>query len=176
MEKDIPLTGKAQHAIAMCAVLQRVESMFPQTAGMRIVRMLVHEITGHGKRRSGGRRKSQDAAQGVFLHQEIACSERQAKLWNDAAIFKTAFRVQLAVNHALLTAEIVRRDKHAIANLEPEHEMSRIVKLVPHVASEVGHMPAHAKRGKRTENSTGVELPGVVGIIEVAVRRKIVVR
>ena len=150
MYKDIPLTGKAQHAIAMFAVLQRIESMFPQTAGVRIVRMLVHEITGHGKRRRRGRRKSQDAGQGVFLHQEIACSERQAILRNDAGIFKTAFRVQLTVDDALLTAEIVRRDKHAPMNLEPEHEMSRIVKLVPHVASEVGHMPAHAKGGKRT--------------------------
>src|SRR3989441_3807353 len=143
MDKDIPLTGQAQHARAMCAVLQRIESMLPQTAGVRIVRMLVHEITGHGKRRRRGRRKSQDAAQGVFLHQEIASSERQAILWNDAAIFKTAFRVQRTGDDALLTAEIVRRDKHTAMNLEPEHEMSRIVKLVPHVASEVGHMPAH---------------------------------
>src|SRR5207247_987929 len=122
MYKDITLTGKAQHAIAMFAVLQLIESMFPQEAGERIVHMLVNEITGHGKRHSRGRRKSQDAAQRVFLHQEIACSERQAILWNDAGIFKTAFRVQLTVDDALLTAEIVRGVIHAPINIEHENE------------------------------------------------------
>src|SRR6266571_3592222 len=145
MQAGITLTGKAQHAVALFAVLQRIESMFPQTACVWIVCMLVNEITGHRKRSGRGCRKGKDAAQRVLLHQEIACSERQAILWNDAGIFKAAFRMQLAVHDALLTAKIVRRDKHAIVNLEPEREMSRILKLVPYVAPKVGYMPAHAE-------------------------------
>src|SRR6266702_8194219 len=150
MYEDITLTGKAQHAVALFAVLQRIESMFPQTACVWIVCMLVNEITGHRKWSSRGRRKGQDAAKRVLLHQEIACSERQAILWNDTRIFKAAFCMQLAVHDALLTVKIVRRDKHAIMNLEPEREMSRILKLVPYVAPKVGYMPAHAERRKRT--------------------------
>src|SRR6266568_7870732 len=145
MYEDIPLTGKAQHAVALFAVLQCIESMLPQTTRVWIVCMLVNEITGHRKRSVRGRRKGQDAAKRVLLHQEIACSERQAVLWNDTYVFKAAFCMQLAVHDALLTAKIVRRDEHTIMNLEPEREMSRILKLVPYVAPEVGYMPTHAE-------------------------------
>src|SRR5437667_2426653 len=150
MYEDITLTGKAQHAVALFAVLQCIEPMFPQTACMWIVCMLVNEITGHRKRSGRGRRKGKDAAQRVLLHQEIACSERQAILWNDTCVFKAAFCMHLAVYNALLTAKIVRRDEHAIVNLEPECEMSRILKLVPYVAPEVGYLPADAERRERT--------------------------
>src|SRR6266699_3401269 len=174
MDEDITFTGKAQHIVSLFAVLQRIESMFPQTACMWIVCMLVNEITGHRKRSGRGRRKGQDAAQRVLLHQEIACSERQAILWNDTCVFKAAFRMQLAVHDALLTVKIVRRDKHAIMNLEPEREMSRILKLVPYVAPEVGYMPAHAEWGDGAHYAAGVELPAMVGIIQVAMRGKVV--
>src|SRR5438876_156864 len=88
MDEDITFTGKAQHTVTLFAVLQRIESMFPQTAGVWIVCMQVNEIAGHGKRSGRGRRKGQDAAKRVLLHQEIACSERQAILWNDTGVFK----------------------------------------------------------------------------------------
>ena len=89
--EDITLTGKAKHAIALFAALQRIQSMFPQTAGVWIVGVLVNEITGNRKWYSRGCRKGQDAAKCVLLHQEIACSEGQAIRWNDTGIFKAAF-------------------------------------------------------------------------------------
>ena len=108
--------------------------------------MLVNEVTGQRKWCGRGCRKCQDAAKRVLLHQEMACSERQFKLWNDAGILEAAFRMQLAVNDALLTVKIVRRDKHVFMNLHPKREMSRILKLVPHITSEVGYMPTHVER------------------------------
>ena len=124
--------------------------MLPQTAGVWVVCMQVNEIAGHRKRCGRGCRKGQDAAKRVLLHQEIACSEGQAILWNDTGIFKAAFSVQLASNDTLLSAKIVRCDKHALMNFHPKHEMSRILKLVPHITPEIGHVPAHAKWRKRT--------------------------
>src|SRR5215471_8054452 len=81
----------------------------------------------------------------------------------------------MASNHALLTAKVVRCDKHALMNLQSKHKMSRILKLVPHITTEIGYVPAHAKRRKRTKHSRRVELPGVIWIIQVAVRCKVIV-
>jgi hypothetical protein len=81
----------------------------------------------------------------------------------------------MARNDALLTAKIVRCDEYALINLQSKHEMSRILKLVPHITPEIGHVPAHAKRRKRTKHARRVELPGVMGIIKVAMRSKVVV-
>src|SRR5689334_3754977 len=52
--------------------------------------------------------------------------------------------------------------------------MSRILKLVPHIAPKVGDMPAHAEWGDGAHYAAGVELPAMVGIIQVAMRGKVV--
>ncbi len=69
-------------------VLQRIQPMFPESARMRIVCMQVNKIAsdrnGGGKRR----RQRQDAAQGMFLHQEITRSEREFILGDNAGVFE----------------------------------------------------------------------------------------
>ncbi len=82
--------------------------------------------------------------------------------------------MQLAVYNALLTAKIVRRNKHTVMYIHPKREMSRILKLIPYVAPEVGYMPAHTEWGDGAHYAAGVELPAMVGIIQVAVRGKVV--
>src|SRR5712692_8833632 len=67
MRKDIALAGNTQHGIALLALLQRVEPMFPQAAGVRVMRVLVYEITGDGLRRGRSRREGEDAAEGMLM-------------------------------------------------------------------------------------------------------------
>src|SRR5439155_27109680 len=50
-----------------------------------------------------------------------------------------------------------------------------ILELVPYVTSHIRHVPAHAQRLQRTQNSARVEFPAMIGVIQVAMRGKIVV-
>ncbi len=54
--------------------------------------------------------------------------------------------------------------------------MSRILKLVKHIAAKVGYVPAHAEGSQRTQYTTGVEFPGVIRVVKIAIRGEIVVR
>src|SRR5581483_6175870 len=59
---------------------------------------------------------------------------------------------------------------------QPNGEMGAILKLVVDIAAQVRHMPAHAERLHRAQHPARIELPRVVGIIQVPKRGKIVLR
>ena len=175
MCKDIPLAGKPQHAIAPFAVLQRIQAMFPQTAGMWIVRMQVNQVTGNGQWLARGGRERHYAAQRVFIDQEITRRERHPIFRHETAIFKAIFGVQLAVDRTFLATKILRRDQHKMVDLQSNREVSRILKLVINIAPQVRHVPAHSQRSHRTQHPAGIEFPGVIGIIQVPMWGKIIV-
>ena len=141
---------------------------------MRIVRMLVDQVTGHGQRRGQSRRERHNAAKRIFIHQEITGAEGQPVFRHDAAIFKAIFGMQRAMNSAFLAAEIIRCDKYRLAYFQAYVEMRGVLKLVIHVAAQVGYVPAHTERLQRAQHPTRIEFPRVVGVIQVAVRGEIV--
>src|SRR5689334_6516387 len=56
MDKDIAFAGYTKHAAADLTILERVQSMFPEATGARIVRMKMDKITGYGQRLIRGSR------------------------------------------------------------------------------------------------------------------------
>src|SRR6202048_1564777 len=62
------------------------------------------------------------------------------------------------------------------ANPQAEHKMGCILKLIAHITAKVGDVPTHSQRRQRTQHSARIELPGMVGIIQIAVWGKIVMR
>src|SRR5258708_18748682 len=91
-----------------------------------------------------------------------------------AGIFEARFRMELAVDGAFMTAEIFGSNEQQVIDVEPNHEMGSILELVQYIAPQVGHVPAHTKRGKRAQHAARVELPAVVGIIQVAMWGKVI--
>src|SRR6266516_891493 len=112
----------------------------------------------------------------MFMHQKIARSERQAVFWDKTGIFKTIFRMKLAVDSAFVAAKVFGSDKHKVMNLKPDGEMRGILKLVMHIAAKVRCMPAHTKRFQRTQDATWVEFPGMVGVINIPIGSENIVR
>ncbi len=82
--------------------------------------------------------------------------------------------MELAVDRAFMPAEIFGRDEYQVVDVESNREMGSILELVQYVTPQVGHVPAHTKRGKRAQHATRVELPAVVGIIQVAMWSKVI--
>src|SRR6266436_7040492 len=91
-----------------------------------------------------------------------------------AGIFEASFRMELAIDCALMTAEIFGSNEHQIVDVEPNHEMGSILELIQYVAPQIGHVPAHTEGGQGTQDAAGVEFPGVVGIIQVAMWGKVI--
>lgn len=75
-----------------------------------------------------------------------------------------------------MKAEVFRSDQDEIVDFQAQREMCGILELIVHVTAEIGIMPAHAQWRQGTHDPTGIELPGVVWVIQVAMRRKVVVR
>src|ERR1700694_3915208 len=150
--------------------------MFPQAAGMRVVRVLVRQQAGDGQRLARSRGEGEDAAEGIFIDKKITRCESEAVFGKDAVIFKAIFAMQRAVNRAFLSAEIVRRDKDGLAYFETNVEMSGILKLVIDIAAQIRDVPTHSQRLQRTQHSAGIEFPGMIGIVQIAVWGKIVMR
>src|ERR1051326_1437056 len=74
-----------------------------------------------------------------------------------------------------MAAEVLGRDEYQVVDFHSYGEMGSILELVACIAAEIGYMPTHSQRRQRTQHATGVEFPGVIGIIQVAMRGKIVV-
>src|SRR5258708_6840198 len=91
-----------------------------------------------------------------------------------AGIFEASFGMELAVGRAFMPAEIFGRDEYEVVDVGSNREMGRILELVQYVTPQVGQVPAHTKRGRRAQRETRVELPGVVGIVEVAMWSKVI--
>jgi len=47
MNEDITLAGKAEHTDPFLGSVYRVKAMLPEPASMRIMRVLMHQVTGH---------------------------------------------------------------------------------------------------------------------------------
>src|SRR5919201_1045227 len=103
MSEDIPLAGNAQHTDPFLGSIYCVKAMLPKSAGMRIVRMLMHQVAGHRQRMSGSGRESEDTTQRVFLDEKIACSECQIVFGYGTSILKAIFGVQMAHNGTAMT-------------------------------------------------------------------------
>ena len=74
-----------------------------------------------------------------------------------------------------MAAEVFGSDQYQVVDFQSYSKMCSILELVAYVAAKVGHMPAHAERSHRTQYATRVEFPGVIGIIQVAMRGEVVV-
>ncbi len=110
----------------------------------------------------------------MLLDEKIARSERQIILWNDAGILEAIPGVQVAHDDTVITIEIPRGQQHEIPYFQSDHQMRCILKLIACITPEVGNMPAHAEWRQRAQDSTGIEFPTVVRIIQVPVRGKII--
>src|SRR5438105_15457499 len=84
--------------------------------------------------------------------------------------------MQMADDSTTMTLEIFGRYQDRFANRQAERKMGCILKLVADVATEIGHVPTHSQRRQRTQHSTRIEFPGMVGIVQIAVWGKIVMR
>ena len=84
--------------------------------------------------------------------------------------------MQRAFDNTSVASKVFGSNEHRVIDFQPNREMGGILKLVMHITSQVGHVPAHAKRGQRTQHSTRVDLPTMIGVVEVAVRGEVVVR
>src|SRR5579863_3080700 len=150
--------------------------MLPETTGVRVVCMLVDEITRHRERFFGSRCKREDTTQSMFLNEKIACREREIILRHQTGIFKPIPGMQVTSDLTTMTPVIFRGDQYKIIYFQPYGEMRRILKLIQHIGTEIRHMPAHAKWRKRTQNPAGIDLPTVIGIVQITVRGKIIAR
>src|SRR6266516_2056668 len=83
--------------------------------------------------------------------------------------------MQVADDRAVVAPEVLRRHQHRLTYLQTQGKVSRILELVARIAAEIGHMPAHTQGSARTQHAAGIELPAMVGIIQVTVGGKIVV-
>src|SRR5215472_3621220 len=146
MHEDIPLAGHAQHTDTFLGSIHRVKAMLPKSAGMRIVRMLMHQVAGHGQRMRSRGRESEDTTQRVFIDKKIACSECQIVPGYGTSILKAIFGVQVTDDGTPMTFEVFSSDQYCVLHLESKREVCSILKLVAHIAAQVGHMPAHAER------------------------------
>jgi hypothetical protein len=136
--------------------------------------MPVEQITGHRQllwSRSG---KGKNAPKSMLLDEQIASSEFQIVLGHEAGVLEAILCMQVAGNGATMSLKVFRSDHDLLPYTQPEWEMSSILKLVPYVAPEVGYMPAHTEWGDGAHYAAGVELPAVVGIIQIAMRGKVI--
>src|SRR6266566_6390453 len=83
--------------------------------------------------------------------------------------------MQMADVSTTMMLEIFGRYQDRFANRQAERKMGCILKLVADVATEIGHVPTHSQRRQRTQYSAGIELPGMIGIIQIAVWGEVVV-
>src|SRR6266446_1218546 len=176
MNEDITLASKAEHTDPFLGSVYRVKTMLPEPTSMRIMRVLMHQVTGHRYGVLCSCREGEDTAQRVFINEKITCGEGQAVSGYSAGIFKASFRVQMADNGAAVTFEVFGSDQYRPVNLEANGEVCGILKLVAHVATEIGHVPAHTQGGQGTQDAAGVEFPGVIRVVEITVGSEVVVR
>ena len=134
------------------------------------------DITASHERRATMLDVVQRTAERVFIDEKITSAQSQPVFRHEAAVFKAIFAMQRAIDDAFLAAKIIRRDKHRFAYDEADVEMGGVLKLVIDVAAQVGDVPAHAQWLQRAQHSAWIKFPGMVGIIQVAKRREIVLR
>src|SRR5579883_1174412 len=111
------------------------------------------------------RLERENTPQRMFRDQKIADGQCHLILWDHTGVLKAVFRMETALDKAIMTLEILRGDQHTLAYFQTKREVGGIVKLVAHVAAKVGDMPAHSQRRQRTQDAAGIQLPGMVGII-----------
>src|SRR5581483_2567858 len=146
MHKDISFAGNTKHTGSFLWTRDRVEAMLPEAARMRIMHMLMHHITGDRQRLLRGCSKGEDTTRHMFIDQKIAGGQRQRMFRNVAGIFKTVLCMQMANNCAAMMLEVSGSDQDRFANFEANLQMSGVLELITHIASQVRHMPSHPKR------------------------------
>src|SRR5579885_2080094 len=112
----------------------------------------------------------------MLIDQKLASGQRQSMLRHSAGIFKAVFRMQMAHNRTAMMFEVSGSNQDRFANFEADLQMGGVLELVTDIAPQVGYMPAHAKRGQRTQHAAGVELPAMIGVIQISMRGEIVMR
>src|SRR5579859_6453864 len=130
MHEDISFAGESQHGGALLRRVDSVEAMLPQAARMRVMRVLVHKVAGdgHGLLRAG--REGEDAAQGMFVDEEVTGGERQLIFGDRAGILKAIFGVQVADNATFMAPEVLGRDKQGFLYFEADLQVCTVLKLI----------------------------------------------
>src|SRR6266566_5430416 len=111
----------------------------------------------------------------MFLDEKIACGECQTIARYKAGIFEAILGVERTVDGTAMTTEVFASDEYQVVYFQSHCEMGGVLELVAYVASQVRYMPAHAQGSHRTQYATGIEFPGVIGIIQVAMWGEVVV-
>src|SRR5437660_9707910 len=110
----------------------------------------------------------------MLIDQKIASGQCQSMLCNSTGIFKTVLCVQMAHNRAAMMFEISGSNQDCFANFEANLQMSGVLELVANIAPQVRHMPPHPQGRQRTQHAAGVELPAMIGVIQISMWGEII--
>src|SRR5207248_2570119 len=118
MHKDIAFTGYSQHHRAFLRPRTGIQPMFPEPAGMRIMRMPMKQITGHRQLLRSCGREGDHTSKSMLLEEKIASGEFELMLGYQARIFEAILRVQVAGNNAMVSLKVFRRDHDLLVYTE----------------------------------------------------------